>query len=91
MIHKFQDRDLFLEIVFIRLERIMSKEKKIESTFITELTTLINKYSLENASDTPDHILAKYLQGCLNNFNVVLSLRQEWYQIDNSGEDETSS
>lgn len=37
--------------------------------FEKELTNLINCYSLENGSDTPDFILAKYLVGCLQAFN----------------------
>ena len=33
--------------------------------FRAELTTLINRYSLENGSDTNDFILADYLADCL--------------------------
>ena len=43
--------------------------------FEKELADLINKYSLENGSDTPDWILAEYVEGCLDNFNLALSRR----------------
>jgi hypothetical protein len=33
---------------------------KIEKTFIEELRYLINRYSKENGSDTPDFILSEY-------------------------------
>ena len=37
--------------------------------FEQELTNLINCHSLEQGSDTPDHILAEYLTNCLHAFN----------------------
>lgn len=45
--------------------------------FLRELTDLINKYSVENESNTPDFILAKYLCGCLNEFNKAVATRDE--------------
>lgn len=50
------------------------------SKFATELTALINKYSLENNSNTPDFILANYLVNCLNAFNLASIGREKWYQ-----------
>jgi hypothetical protein len=50
-----------------------------ESKFVTELNQLINRYSIENGSDTPDFILAEYLMGCLRNFNEATKLRTQWY------------
>jgi len=49
------------------------------STFRRELAQLINKYSLENGSDTPDWILADYLADCLIQFNAAVKARAEWY------------
>lgn len=49
------------------------------TTFKKELEILINKYSLENSSDTPDYILADYLSGCLDLFNSTLAERKRWY------------
>ena len=37
--------------------------------FEKDLSDLINAHSLENASDTPDFILAEYLVACLEAFN----------------------
>ena len=43
--------------------------------FKKDLCNLINKHSLENGSETPDHILADYLVSCLKNFNETTVLR----------------
>ena len=55
---------------------------KVEKTvtFEKELTCLINKYSKENDSNTPDFILAEYILGCLSNFNVIVNKRDKWYK-----------
>ena len=47
-------------------------------TFEEELSGLINKYSLESLSNTPDFILAYYLKDCLLAFNNASQRRAEW-------------
>jgi len=47
--------------------------------FEKELKQLINRHCVENASDTPDYILASYLQECLTSFANATKLRDEWY------------
>ena len=54
-------------------------EEETEPNFRTELVALINKYSIENLSDTPDFILGEYLQGCLATFNIATRKREKWY------------
>lgn len=49
------------------------------STFQEKVEELINKFSLENDSDTPDFILALYLRMCLQVFNIIIEKREEWY------------
>lgn len=48
-------------------------------TFERELVGLINRYSQENESDTPDYILANYLLDCLAAYNRALQIRERWY------------
>ena len=48
-------------------------------TFEKELERLINKYSKENGSNTPDFILAKFMNGCLKAFDVAVKRRENWY------------
>ena len=55
-------------------------------TFFEELTALVNKHSLENASNTPDFILALYLNGCLEAFNTATKRRTLWYNGSDSQE-----
>lgn len=50
-----------------------------EDAFQRELAQLLNKYSEENASDTPDFILAEYLRGCLAAFATAVQQRETWY------------
>jgi hypothetical protein len=48
-------------------------------SFGERLAQLLNAHSLETASNTPDFILASYLQGCLDNFNHTLQWRARWW------------
>lgn len=50
--------------------------------FRKELESLINKYSKENGSNTPDFILAEYLEDCLKAYNRAINQRDNWYGID---------
>jgi hypothetical protein len=55
------------------------KELNYNQLFEKELEILINKYSKENDSNTPDFILAEYLSNCLKTFNTALQKRAHWY------------
>lgn len=56
----------------------MDYEDRIRA-FENDLTHLINKYSLENRSNTPDHILAKYLVMSLVCLDHAIGVRDVWY------------
>lgn len=60
-------------------EQTQSEQLPDRPDFITELTGLINKYSLENHSNTPDFILSKYLQRCLGVWTECVTHRDKWY------------
>jgi len=47
--------------------------------FRAELEVIVNKYSMENSSDTPDWIIADYLVSCLDSFNWSVGAREKWY------------
>jgi hypothetical protein len=51
-------------------------------TFEKELEALINRHSQENASNTPDFILAQYMAACLAAFNTAVQQREAWYHRD---------
>lgn len=44
-----------------------------------EIRRVLNMHSAENASNTPDFILAQYLVACLDAFNAATTARQIWY------------
>lgn len=48
-------------------------------SFTEELTQVINRYSEENNSNTPDFILAEYMRNALDSFNIAVQAREKWY------------
>jgi hypothetical protein len=50
-----------------------------KGAFINDLKILINRYSIENDSDTPDYILAKYIANCLYSFRIATKDRDAWH------------
>jgi hypothetical protein len=63
----------------------MSDDHRL-TQFEDDVCRLINHYSLENASDTPDFLLAGYLRGCLELWNTVVRQREDWYGRPKWGE-----
>jgi len=59
----------------------------MESQFQKDLAALINEYYKENDSDTPDFILARYLNAVLENFNAAILDREQWYGREKHVED----
>jgi len=49
------------------------------NTLLEDLQHLINRHSRENASDTPDYVLAEYLLNCLCAFEAATRTRDGWY------------
>lgn len=50
-----------------------------QETFRIQLAALLNMHSKENGSDTPDHILAVYLLGCIGVFDAAVNARDKWH------------
>lgn len=44
-----------------------------------DIADVINRHSRENASNTPDYILAEYLHACLMAFEGANQSREKWY------------
>ena len=63
-------------------EENLKQEFVKQLTFEQELESILNKYSKENASNTPDFMLAKYLSVCLENYNETVKARDEWFGVD---------
>lgn len=55
-----------------------SPDNKI-GDFRKELERLLNCMSMENRSDTPDFILAKYMTDCLEAHDRAVNRREVWY------------
>jgi len=54
----------------------------MNETFQAELRDVINRCSIENGSDTPDYILAEYLNNCRIAFNMAIKERQKHKAIE---------
>ncbi len=67
--------DSTYDVMFIYPEKPPEEPK----TFREALTHTINCFSKENGSNTPDFILAEYLECCLAAFDGVTQAREEWY------------
>jgi hypothetical protein len=48
-------------------------------SFEERLAQLLNEFSKENSSDTPDFVLANYLEQCLTAFNLATHRREQFY------------
>ena len=57
----------------------MEQENNKMNNFRNELEILINKYSLENGSNTPDFILAHFLTDCLKAFDGASEAKRKYY------------
>lgn len=44
-----------------------------------DIAAILNKYSQENRSNTPDYMLADYMLGCLNVYENTISAREKWF------------
>ena len=49
--------------------------------FKQQLEEILNRNSMENTSNTPDWVLAKYLYNCLQSFDIATQERDKWYGI----------
>ncbi len=52
-----------------------------------DIECLINKWSREEDSNTPDFILAEYLLACLSAFEVASNRREVWYNVEHKPND----
>jgi len=47
--------------------------------FENQLRSLLNQHCIENESNTPDYILVKYINDCLDAFANAVNTREVWY------------
>jgi hypothetical protein len=63
-------------------EEQLDEPKPLVPGFRKELEALINTHNVEAGSDTPDFLLADYLDGCLKMFDRIVRERDAWYGKD---------
>ena len=52
------------------------------SEFKDDIRNVINRHSKEGGSNTPDFILAKFLEDCLDAFDFALTKRSAWLSVE---------
>lgn len=57
----------------------MSEILTRKEEFRRELAAVLNRYSMENGSNTPDFLLADYLIECLRALDDAIIKRGKWY------------
>lgn len=74
---------LTAENVFERIGKHFYNRKVANSTdekdFKKELTSLLNRYGWDNACETPDHILADYVERCMTNLCSTMGKNIAWH------------
>jgi hypothetical protein len=68
-------------VVSVSSDTMSAEEERRKSEFRDALEDLINIHSMENASDTPDFILANYLMTCLVAYDETTKARDQWYSV----------
>ena len=66
-----------------KMEKQFREARENERAFQAELAAVINKYSREGRSNTPDFILAGYLVNCLEAYEAAMDRHDEWYGVLN--------
>ena len=54
-------------------------------TLRKEIEQALNRHSAENESNTPDFILASYIEDCLAAFDTAVNARTKWYGKNDDG------
>lgn len=60
----------------------MSTPELREQTFHQALCSVLNRFSKENGSNTPDFVLADHVAACLANFDMASKDRERWYGVE---------
>jgi hypothetical protein len=72
--------------VNIRMARRRWRERKgrthMAEGLVQDVAALLNRYSQENGSNTPDFLLAEYLIACLATWNTMVVKRDQWYGVE---------
>jgi len=61
---------------------VVVDEEVRKPDFRRELEFLLNSFSKENRSNTPDHILCNFILGSLEAFDLSIIDRDKWYGFD---------
>ena len=61
------------------MSEVMEANVGEEKEFKKELASLLNRYGFDGACETPDWILADYVERCLRNFGCIIAKDIAWH------------
>lgn len=61
------------------IDQVLAEENSRPYSFTERLQHLLNEFSKENNSNTPDFVLAAYMENCLTAFNLATHRREQFY------------
>ena len=64
------------------MEGTAVSDNRRKAEFEARLESLLNEFSMENGSNTPDFVLAAFLVRALDAFNAGVTMRERWYGRD---------
>jgi hypothetical protein len=85
---QISDENEIVEADVVEFKNDVEEDEASSTDFRRSLEAIINQHSMENGSDTPDFILAEYLEKCMEAFDAMTKKRSEWYNgKDKAGND----
>lgn len=64
--------------------KLMIDKDKVDFgiAFREDLRKLLNQHCIDNYCNTPDYILAAFLEEILNNYTLIIAKRDFWFGFD---------
>lgn len=80
LVAQYQDPALAADVV-ARHNAAREHSAEPVGTLAQQLARVLNRNSMENASNTPDFLLAEYMERCLAAAEILISRRDGWYGV----------
>jgi len=82
LVAQFSDTYLANQAVVAQhLQLEEARKAKRPGTLAQQIAEVLNRNSMENASNTPDFLLAEYMERCLAAAEILINRRDGWYGV----------
>jgi hypothetical protein len=80
LVAQFTDSYLANQAVVAQHLRLESARER-PKTLAQDIAAVLNRHSMENASNTPDFLLAEYMERAMSAAEIMISRRDAWYGV----------